>query len=61
MPLKSRGLLTISFTKTPSHIVCQINDNGIGREKAAELKKNIRNTNQPVWRTLGNELIFLTE
>lgn len=39
MPLKSTGLLTISFTKTPSHIVCQINDNGIGREKAAELKK----------------------
>ncbi|MFO7617171.1 MAG: histidine kinase, partial [Bacteroidales bacterium] len=39
IPLKSKGLLTISFTRTPTQFICEIRDNGIGREKAAELRK----------------------
>jgi sensor histidine kinase YesM len=38
LPLKGPGLLTISFSDHNDLIHCRIEDNGIGREKAAQLK-----------------------
>jgi sensor histidine kinase YesM len=38
MPLKSKGNLSISFLKEHDFVHCRVEDNGIGREKAAKLK-----------------------
>ncbi len=39
MPLKSKGSLDISVSLEDSHLVCIVEDNGIGREAAREIKK----------------------
>ncbi len=38
MPLKTKGLLTITFSRIDGYYHCLIRDNGIGREKAGRLK-----------------------
>jgi LytS/YehU family sensor histidine kinase len=38
MPLESKGVLTITFSRIDGYFHCLICDNGIGREKAARLK-----------------------
>lgn len=38
MPLKGQGTLTLSFTYEEDYFYCLIEDNGIGREKAATMK-----------------------
>jgi len=40
------GLLTISFQKENNMLVCSINDNGVGREAAQNLKKQSGTTHQ---------------
>jgi len=39
-PKQEGGVLNIRFLKEEKAIVCEIEDNGIGREKAQKLKKN---------------------
>ncbi|MGZ3900912.1 MAG: histidine kinase, partial [Bacteroidia bacterium] len=40
-PKPGRGKLTISFTSKNNFLICTITDNGIGREKAAEIKRTM--------------------
>ena len=37
--LKNQGLLTVTIAKEGEHIICKIKDNGVGRLKAGEIKK----------------------
>ncbi len=37
LPKAEEGVLNVSFTKGDRHIVCTVDDNGIGRERSAEL------------------------
>lgn len=39
MPLKTKGFLNISFAKDGDYILCQIEDNGIGREQSVLLRR----------------------
>lgn len=38
--IPERGLIQVTFTEKDNYLVCTVTDNGIGREKAAELIKN---------------------
>lgn len=38
---KERGLLTIKFSKEGTFLICTVEDNGIGRKKAAELGQKV--------------------
>jgi two-component sensor histidine kinase len=40
-PKPGRGKLTISFRSDSSSLICTITDNGIGREKASEIKRTM--------------------
>jgi len=40
-PKPEKGKLTIAFTSKNNFIICTITDNGIGREKAAEIKRTM--------------------
>ncbi len=40
VPLKGSGLLTISMERKGAQIVCTVDDNGIGRKRAQELKQS---------------------
>jgi ligand-binding sensor domain-containing protein len=40
-PKPGRGKLTISLTSENNYLICTITDNGIGREKAAEIKRTM--------------------
>ncbi|WP_435356648.1 histidine kinase [Emticicia sp. SJ17W-69] len=52
--LQERGKLTITFSEIDDYLVCEIDDNGIGREKSRELqKKSIAK-----YKSLGTELVF---
>jgi ligand-binding sensor domain-containing protein/two-component sensor histidine kinase len=42
MPLKSNGLLKITFKSEGDYYTCQVEDNGIGRERAAQMKRKRR-------------------
>ncbi len=37
--MKEKGEIKLSFTKTDNLLICEITDNGIGREKAEQIKK----------------------
>ncbi len=50
---EEQGLLTLSFLRRDDHIVCTIDDNGIGREKSAQLKEEKGRSEA----SYGNELI----
>jgi hypothetical protein len=39
-PLKDKGLIAISFRREGDRLVCTVRDNGIGRERAGELKQS---------------------
>jgi ligand-binding sensor domain-containing protein len=43
-PKQEKGKLTISLTSKDNFIICTIVDNGIGREKAAEIKRTMPGT-----------------
>ena len=36
-----KGVITINFVQDSAHLICSINDNGVGREHAKELKSQI--------------------
>ena len=38
-PLKSDGLIRLNFDKNEGLIKCTVDDNGVGREKAGEMRK----------------------
>ncbi|MCW3078465.1 MAG: signal transduction histidine kinase, LytS [Bacteroidetes bacterium] len=40
-PKPTKGKLTIAFTSKNNFLICTITDNGIGREKAAEIKRTM--------------------
>ncbi len=52
-PLEKDGLVQIKFLKVNKNLLCIIEDNGVGRKKADELKKN----KLALFPSLGNQLI----
>ena len=58
MPLSDRrGRLTIKFSKTNSVLKCIIDDNGIGRKKAKEIKERKRMSHQSMGMTVTQDRI----
>jgi len=44
--ISSGGVLKITFAEFENHFICEIEDNGVGRNKADELKKMRKKTNE---------------
>ena len=44
---EEKGLLQLSFKKLSRHLLCIVEDNGIGREKSRELKQKSINVHKP--------------
>ena len=52
--LKERGKLTIVFSEIDDYLVCEIEDNGIGRKQS----KLLQQTSIAKYKSLGTELVF---
>ncbi len=55
LPLKEKGNLDIDFSMNKQYLVCTIKDDGIGRTKAKELKKQSQQVRTSIGNTLTQE------
>ncbi len=56
---KSKGTLQLTFKKLSHHLLCLIEDNGIGREQSKELKKNSVKIHKPTGMSNVNERLSI--
>ena len=59
--LDQGGLIKISFQEKNNRLLCHIEDNGIGRKKAKEIKKNKGQKHESVSMVLTQERLELLE
>jgi ligand-binding sensor domain-containing protein len=61
MPKEGKGNLIINFDLENDHLVCTIDDNGIGRKKAGEIKKQKQSLHQSVAMTVTADRLKLIQ
>ena len=56
---KERGRIAVRFLLKDKHLVFEVEDNGVGRQKAAELKQSLNNSHQSLATTITKERLVI--